>query len=144
MRRHKLYRWAPTVDGVFGRFMKWFSAEEEQQGNKPQISCIPARIYVCKRTIWRPNTPKALETFEVTGVSNRSQIKFHPLTTEEDTEGCIGLGNRLGTYVVEKPEEGGSPIAKIAIFEARKAHADFMAAFDGVSEWELEIVEYTP
>lgn len=142
MIRHVLTRTHPTVDGVFGRFLKWPSGEEEWQDNRPKVSCIPAGIYVCVRSVWRPGTDKALETFEVTGVPGRSLIKFHPFNTEEGTEGCITLGKYLGVMRVEKPEEGGGPVHKLAVLDTRKGHEEFMTLFEGVDRWELDVRNY--
>lgn len=141
--RHALTRFSYTPDGAFGRFLNWVTGEEENQGNQVGISCIPAnRIYLCRRSVWRPGTDKALETFEITGIPNRSLVKWHPLNTEEHTEGCIGVGKRMGVVKVEKPEEGGPPTHKLGIVDSRVAFAEFMAFFAGVDEWELEVRDY--
>lgn len=138
--RHQLVRFAPTPDGVFGRFLNWVTAEEEEKGNQPGISCIPAnRIYLCRRSFYHKG---GYETFEVTGVPNRSRILWHVLNTEEGTEGCIGPGKRLGVLKVDKPEEGGPPVHKLAVLESKPAFAEIMAFFKGVDEWELEVRDY--
>ena len=66
-----------------------FTAERPWLENKQGISCIPDGLYLCKRF----SSEKHPNTFEITGVTNRTAILFHtgniPL---RDSEGCILLG----------------------------------------------------
>ena len=137
MRRHRLTRFDATKDGTLGRFEQWRTLEEEDQGNRRNVSSIPAGTYIVKRV----DSPRFGDTFEITGVPNRSHILFHPLNTEEDTEGCIGVGKRFGVLKV-LDEDNGHVAHKLAILRSRDAFKEFMAFFDGVDEWLLEIVDY--
>lgn len=59
------------------------------KNNQPQVSCIPAGTYTCRRV----NSPKFGDTFEVCGVPERSGILFHAGNyAPKDTRGCILLG----------------------------------------------------
>lgn len=139
MIRHVLTRTHATDDGVIGRFLKWATLEEEQQGNQRKISCIPTGLYVCRRRMY---VKGGYETFEITGVPGRSDILWHAGNTEEHTDGCVLLGKRLGTLKVEAPEEGGPAVHKLAVLDSKAAHAEFMALFPGVQEWEIDIRNY--
>lgn len=142
MREELITRFAPTLDGVLGRLHRWCTLEEEQQGNKPRVSCIPTGDWVCVKGVWRPGTPKALDTYEVTGVPGRSLVKFHPLGTEEDTEGCIGIGASFQVLYVAAPEEGGAAMHKIGLLDSRKAFAAWMDYMAGVPQFMLHVRDY--
>src|SRR5690606_32106180 len=45
-----LTRFASTPDGVLGRLGPWCTLEEEALGNRPNVSCIPAGTYLCRRS----------------------------------------------------------------------------------------------
>lgn len=48
-------------------------------------SCIPEGRYICKRY----SSPKHPDTWEITGVPNRSKILLHPANTIDQLLGCI-------------------------------------------------------
>ena len=86
-----LKRFISNEKGTFGvlscnRDIITFTAELPWNDNKPGISCIPEGIYLCKRY----SSPKHPDTFEVTGVPNRTYILNHvgniPFL---DSLGCI-------------------------------------------------------
>ena len=56
--------------------------------NQPEVSCIPAGDYICRRH----ESDKFGSTFEVTGVPNRSAILFHKGNIPTDSHGCILVG----------------------------------------------------
>jgi hypothetical protein len=60
--------------------------------NAPDISCIPAGQYFCRRV----DSPKFGHTFEITGVTNRDHVLFHPGNRVEDTRGCVVMGQYFG------------------------------------------------
>ncbi len=60
--------------------------------NLQAVSSIPAGLYECHRV----DSPKFGNTFEVTGVPNRSHILFHKGNTIADTKGCILVGEQFG------------------------------------------------
>lgn len=130
-----LTRFAPTIDGVFGRLGQWHTAEEEWQNNRPNISCVPADSYLCKRV----NSPKFGITFEVTNVPGRTHILFHPLNTEEGSRGCIGIGVKLGVLKVTD-EDSGEKVHKLAIKSSRVAFEAWMDSMEGIDEFTLHIV----
>lgn len=141
--RLKLSRFVRTSHGVFGVLENLFihsplyTVEEEDQGNQRNISCIPAGVYTCRRTIYHKH---GYPTFEITGVPNRSRILFHPANTEEDVEGCVGLGMGLGVLKV-RDEDTGVRTRKLAVVSSRAAFKLFMQKLEGIDEFELEVVD---
>ncbi len=50
---------------------------------------IPEGIYTCVATKFhRGNYP----TFEITGIAGHSRLLFHKLNFEDESEGCVGIG----------------------------------------------------
>lgn len=137
MRRHKLVRFDATPDGTLGRLEQWRTLEEEDLGNQRNVSSIPTGTYVCRRV----DSPRFGETFEVTGVPGRSHILFHAGNTEENTRGCILVGKMFGVLNV-LDEDTGERQHKLATLRSRDAFDEFMAFFEGVDEWLLEVVDY--
>ena len=116
----------------------FYTAEEEDLDNQANISAIPAGSYVCKRARYERG---GYDTFEVTGVPGRSKILFHVINTEEETEGCIGIGMSFGVLEV-LDEDTGKKTWKTAILRSRDAFDRFMEHFDGTFEFILHIVDY--
>lgn len=137
MRYEILTRTLETPDGTMGRLRQWHVLEEENQGNRTNISSIPPAAYICKRVL----SPKFGNTFEVTGVPGRSEILFHSLNTEEGTKGCIGLGLDVG-FLKVRDEDSGEKTRKLAVLNSRIAHRQFMEHFNGVNEWILIVKDF--
>lgn len=78
--------------------------ERPWRGNQRGISCIlPApgdapREYVCQRM----KSPRFGETFQVMNVPGRSEILFHKGNIDDDTHGCILVGEQFNP-VLGKP-----------------------------------------
>ena len=90
-------RVATGSDGTFGT-IKYkdrpfaLTLEREWLNNAPSISCIPAGTYKCKRV----QSPKFGGTFEVTNVPGRTHILFHKGNLDDDSHGCILVGESFG------------------------------------------------
>lgn len=134
---HTLTRFESGDQGQFGRLLKWVTMEEEWLDNQRNKSSIPPGAYVCKRS-WFYRGGYA--TFEITGVPGRSRIVFHIANTEEDVEGCVGLGLRMGT-LLRTDEETNERRHKLAVLSSRAAFSEFMQHFEGIDEWVLIIEE---
>lgn len=63
--------------------------ERKWEGNQHDISCIPDGKYISRRGKF----PSHGDTFEVTGVKDRSGILFHKGNYQTDSKGCILLGS---------------------------------------------------
>ncbi len=95
--------------------------------NKPQISCIPAGKYVCRRLV----SSKFGETFQVCDVPGRVGILFHAgNSAPRDTRGCILLG--IGSEI-----SGNNAY----LLSSRAAMKTFMQMLEGVETFDLEILE---
>jgi hypothetical protein len=136
--RLKIIRVSLKHNATFGVFLRndgvpfAVTLERPWMFNKPSVgdvpgSCIPAGTYLCKRV----NSPKFGDTFEVTGVTGRSAILFHKGNINDDTRGCILVGEQF------EPVKG-----KDGIVASAKGFEEFKTLTAGLNEFELEIVEY--
>ncbi|WP_398470726.1 DUF5675 family protein [Tardiphaga sp.] len=84
--------------GVPGMPLPLWTLEDLPNGNKPNISCIPADDYKCREHGWNGEPVKFKKVWEVRNVPGRSAILFHAGNTEADTRGCIlvGMGVQQG------------------------------------------------
>ncbi len=96
------------------------------KNNLRGISCIPQGLYPCRRVADRKTLGGSFiaDTFEVTGVPNRSGVLFHVGNYPKDTMGCI----LVGSY-----HNGG------LLCDSKKGFAEFMDTLARVSEFELSI-----
>ena len=62
--------------------------ERPWMNNQQNVSCIPDGMYACERI----ESPKFGETFRLINVSGRSHILFHKGNIDDDTHGCILVG----------------------------------------------------
>ena len=92
--------------------------------NKPNESCIPTGQYICRRV----RSPKFGETFMVTNVPGRTNILFHKGNTEDDTMGCILLGQTISKLKGQR-----------TILNSGKSFSDFMLAMAGEQTLHLTI-----
>ena len=97
MRTLELRRIATGKEGTFGA-LKYkdipfaLTLERQWLDNRTSISCIPAGTYKCKHV----NSPRFGNTFEVTNVQGRSHILFHKGNLDDDSHGCILVGEQYG------------------------------------------------
>lgn len=152
--RLTLLRKERVPDGVFGEMLVveeieardrayppdlvLHTVEDDWRDNLPRESCIPAGVYTLHRTLYLKH---GYETFEVMGVKGRSRILIHPANTEEDLEGCIGVGLRRGRVRVVRDEDTGEVNRiKEAVVSSQAAFHTFMARMSDVDEATLEIL----
>lgn len=145
MKAH-LRRFADSPFGVFGfldlirddglAVARFCTGEDDWLDNHPKLSCIPAGDYLCKRV----KSPKFGWTFEITGVPGRSAILFHSLNTEEDTEGCVGLGEDFGALTVDDEDQPGpGHRLKWAIIRSKLAVQRFLGLLAGLDSFPLKV-----
>ena len=100
--------------------------EQPWKDNAPEVSSIPAGLYLCQRV----NSPHFGDTFEVTGVPGRSHILFHKGNTLADTKGCILVG-----------EEFGGSYDLPMLMDSKHGFDEFKSMLYGRTQFELLIVD---
>lgn len=142
-----LIRTDDTADGVFGEMhipagpggpaLTLHTVEDDNLQNRRGVSCIPAGLYLLRRTMFYRH---GYEAFEVTGVPGRSRILIHVANTENDVEGCIGVGLRRGVLLVSTDEDTGLPNAeKRAVVASREAFRVLMSRLAHTDEAMLSV-----
>lgn len=135
MRTLLLKRISYTEGGTFGVLLDVYkmaseyipfalTCEREWLDNRPDVSCIPTGEYICKRV----NSPRFGNTFEVMYVNGRTSILFHSGNTEDDSKGCILVG-----------EEFGVVNGKMAVLSSKRGFAEFLERVKAVDEFMLVI-----
>lgn len=124
-----LKRVASNDGGTFGVLIIYgtpfaLTLEDPWRDNLKNASCIPDNTYACRRVI----SPKFGETFEVANVPGRSHILLHTGNTEEDTHGCILVGESFGRL-------NGVP----AVLSSKEGFKEMMEMLKGMDEFELKI-----
>lgn len=99
--------------------------EDPWRENMKNISCIPTGFYRCERV----TSPRFGDTFEVTGVPNRTHILFHWGNKPDDTEGCILVARQFGEFD-NKP----------GIVASRDGFADFLEHLRGRDRFPLHVL----
>lgn len=126
-----LKRIALTENGTFGVLLHKgtpfaVTLERKWEDNQPNISCIPAGNYECKRV----RSPTFGNTFEVTNVPGRSHILFHKGNLQDDSHGCILVGEQYGDL-------WGNP----GVLASRKGFSEFLEKLADVDSFRLTITE---
>jgi hypothetical protein len=78
-------------DGYETEVFSALTLERADNNNEPMISCIPSGIYNCKLEYSNKFKKKL---WEIKGVENRSECKFHSANYWHDLNGCIALGDK--------------------------------------------------
>jgi hypothetical protein len=99
--------------------------ERPWRENRRGESCIPAGRYTCRRV----KSPKFGDTFEIVNVPGRSAILFHKGNIDDDTHGCILVGEQFEP-VLGKP----------GIVASKEGFAEFLGLLRLVDEFPIEIV----
>jgi uncharacterized protein DUF5675 len=126
-----LVRVESFTDGVFGLMelpggLTLHTVEDDWKDNQRNESCIPNGEYELVRTIYHKHK---IETFEVVDVPNRDRCLVHTANTEEDVQGCIGVGMRPGTFsVVDEDDPQKRRKNKRGVVDSRIAFGKFMEA----------------
>jgi hypothetical protein len=100
--------------------------EPSDEENQINISSIPASQYKCVRV----KSGRYGDTFEVEGVTGRTNILFHPGNTKTDTRGCLILGQYVSKLLGNR-----------AVKNSGKTFANFMNKLACVDEFHLTIKE---
>lgn len=90
---------------------------------------IPAGVYTCRLGTHQLHTTGPFQAYELQDVPGHSNILIHFGNTENDSEGCILVGDSVG-------EVKGLP----AVLNSRKTFDAFMVRCDGAATITLEVV----
>ena len=124
-----LKRIAMTEDGTFGVLLDEnapfaLTLERPWLDNRSNISCIPEGNYVCRRRF----SQKFGATFEVTDVPGRTHILFHKGNIEDDSHGCIIVGEQFENLR-----------GKLAVLASKKGYNEFMGRCENKERFILSI-----
>lgn len=133
-----LKRVAMNSHGTFGVLLledKPFAVTLERpwRQNQRSVSCIPQGQYICLRCSNSPDynyqdSPKFGNTFQVFNVPDRSKILFHKGNLNDDTHGCILVGENFHMFT-------GVP----GVAASRDAFNEFLNITKHVDEFDLVI-----
>jgi len=111
MRSASLTRMDTSDQGTFGRLVTdsglvVFSGELPWRENLPEVSCIPAGLYLCT---WRQSTRHG-DCYHVEGVPGRAGVEIHAANFMGDRTkglrcellGCIAPGTSVGTLTGQR------------------------------------------
>ena len=127
---NKLTRLEFSDNGIFGQFSfegdsQSYCVTLEHSFNDAPI--VPTGIYTCKRGVHCLEHGKPFETFEILGVSGHSGILFHVGNFNDDSRGCVLLGEtRTGDIITQS----------VKTFEG------FMSRLLGVDTFQLEVINH--
>lgn len=127
----ELLRLETSTDGTLGALKidkKVFCAtmEPPDKENKSSISSIPAGQYICERVM----SPKYGNTFEITGVTDRTHVLFHSGNVADHTKGCVLLGKTWGKLGEDR-----------AILNSGDTFTKFLKVLHDKNEFHLTISE---
>ena len=96
--------------------------EDPWDNNIPEISCIPAATYICRRV----QSPHFGETFEICDVPNRTHILFHKGNNATDTRGCVLVAEKFVGH---------------SIAESANGYNEFMSKLVGRDSFTLSVID---
>lgn len=125
----ELDRFEITSEGAFGILLHRgefvaFTLERTYENPGEPVVKIPPGTHSCTLTEYHHGGYK---TYEIK-VFGHTRLLFHAGNFEDDSDGCILLGSKIGVL------DG-----KAAVLESRAAFERFMAAAGGVASFELEV-----
>jgi Family of unknown function (DUF5675) len=88
-------------------------------------------MYTCQRGIHQlghPGSLVSIETFEVMNVPGHTGILFHTGNTDEDSEGCILLGDKVQNF---------------ELLDSRNTFQEFMKLMEGKDTFQLGVGDAT-
>ncbi len=120
---------------VYGDTPFAVTLERPWKGNERNVSCIPGGplsspvVYQCARV----KSPRFGVTFEVLNVPKRSEILFHRGNIDDDTHGCIIVG------------EAFNPIlGKPGVTDSGHAFAELLGLMRLVDRFQLSVIDAIP
>lgn len=136
-----LRRLSPRQDGILGELQSdditsFKCATLEHAYTDEQGSWLPKvteGFYKCVRGLHSlKGSPHPFETFEIVGVSGHKGILFHVGNFNNDSDGCVLLGERIAI-----PEHG-----TLMIGDSKKTFERFMLVQQGRETFNLTVISY--
>ena len=137
MSKLTLKRIAMTSEGTFGVLISdvpfALTLERKWLNNQRSVSCIPSGEYKCLRCSNSPdydfkNSPRFGNTFQIMDVPDRSHILFHKGNLDDDSHGCVLIGEQFGQL--------GS---HSGILSSKQGFNEFMDLLEHQDEFDLTI-----
>lgn len=100
--------------------------ERAWRDNQRTISCIPSGIYSC----YRHTSPKFGNTFWVQNVPGRQEILFHKGNIDDDSHGCILIGEGFDLI---KGEDG--------LVDSAHGFNEFMKLQNSLNSFSIQIID---
>ena len=132
-------RWKPdTAEGTFGMLADETSVpfcltlERSWRDNRRSESCIPTGEYLCRRSFFAHG---GYSTFEVV-CPPREEVKFHLGNLQDDSHGCILLGEMFEPVWNKKTDTMTN-----GILSSGHAFKEFMEKLKNEDEFRLIIKE---
>ena len=112
------------------------SLERPWLGNRRGESCIPLGEYLCLRCSASPDygyadSPTFGDTFQVFEVPNRHKILFHKGNIDDDTHGCIIVGEQYGYLNSEQ-----------AVLSSSAGFGEFLSILQHEDEFMLSVTDH--
>ncbi|SRR5260221_10959694 len=116
----------PTFGVLFheGQIPFALTLERPWRNNERGVSCIPIGTYTCKRI----QSPKFGNTFQVMSVPGRNAIEIHKGNIEDNTHGCILIGEQF-SILQDEP----------SIAASKEGFEEFLRITTTVDKFTLEI-----
>lgn len=132
MKSLTIKRIASRSDGTFGVLLDGgepfaLTLERSWLNNAVGKSCIPLGVYMCRRV----QSPKFGNTFEVSNVPGRTHILFHKGNIDDDSHGCILIGEEFTHW-----NDGSVSIAR-----SGPGFTEFLERLAGADEFGLTVLE---
>lgn len=124
-------------DGIFsllqgdgGKIIAWTLERAHPRDSGGYAPKIPAGTYRCVRGIHHLERVKGpVETFEITGVPGHTGVLFHVGNFNNDSEGCVLLGQSIA-----------KDVGPWMLSQSRKAFLAFMQLQSGLPEFPLTVL----
>ena len=120
MRYFRLLRVSKIESGIFGVLMDSEVPFCVTVENDKYV--FPNGTYTCRRV----NSPRFGNTFEITGIIGRTHILFHKGNWEDDSRGCVILGESFEILM-----------GKNGVASSGHAFKEFLKRLEGVNEFTL-------
>lgn len=126
------YRADGIISQLLGSGVSWTTLEHAYGADDKWEPKIPPGVYECLRGHHAIHSCPDFDTFEITGVKGHSGLLFHWGNWNEDSEGCVLVGDKL----VQAPHD--ATVADL-VTNTREAFARFMTTQSSTLAFTLTV-----